>query len=349
MLYQLSTPERAWCVSEPSRPRLMDVVRQRLRVRHYSHRTEEAYCAWIRRYLRFHRGRHPRAMGEAEINVFLSWLAVERRVSPSTQNQALSALLFLYRHVLDQPLPRIADIIRARRPKRLPVVLTRDETRRLLAAMDGPPAVVARLLYGTGMRLLEGLRLRIQDLDFGQKLIVVRDGKGRKDRVTMLPSSLVPELQAQLAVAKATHCGDLEAGFGSVVLPYALARKYCGAEREWAWQWVFPATTRYRDRQTGDAVRHHLHESVVQKAVRAARVEAKIGKPASSHTLRHSFATHLLEDGYDIRTIQELLGHRDVKTTMVYTHVLNSTGGRGVISPLDSFPSGVDPEPPGRT
>jgi integron integrase len=290
----------------------------------------------VKRFVLFHGKRHPREMGATEVSAFLSHLAVAGRVSASTQNQALAALVFLYRQVLDAPAPllELDDLVRARVPSRLPVVLTPDETRALLARLEGESRLVAALLYGAGLRLLEGLRLRVKDLELERGEIVVRDGKGRKDRVTMLPRSLAAELRAQIARARALHAADLEAGFGAVALPDALARKYPDAAREWGWQWVFPASRRFREAESGTERRHHLHETVVQRAVKRAVRAAGIAKPASCHTLRHSFATHLLASGYDIRTVQELLGHRDVRTTMIYTHVLNR-GGRGVRSPLD--------------
>ena len=322
---------------EARAPRLLDVVRTALRARHYSPRTEDAYVGWIRRFILFHGRRHPREMGDVEINTFLSHLAVEGHVAASTQNQALAALLFLYREALGLEVPWLECLVRARRPARLPVVLSRDEVRRLLTGVRGTPSLVCRLLYGTGMRLLEGLQLRVKDLDFERNEIVVRNGKGGKDRHTMLPVSLRAAIKEHLAKVQARHAADLAAGAGSVRLPGALALKYPNAGREWPWQWVFPATTVWKDETTGTLMRHHLHESAVQKAVRAAALQAGLSKPVGCHTLRHSFATHLLEDGYDIRTIQELLGHKDVSTTMIYTHVLNRAGGRGVRSPVDGL------------
>jgi integron integrase len=291
--------------------------------------------AWIRRFILFNGKRHPQDMGEVEINTFLSHLATERNVAASTQNQALAALLFLYGQVLGLDVPWLECLVRARKPARLPVVLSRDEVRRLLARVRGAPNLVCRLLYGTGMRLLEGLSLRIKDVDFERNEIIVREGKGGRDRHTVLPASLREPLGEHLARVRALHAADLAGGAGSVRLPGALAVKYPNAAREWPWQWVFPARTVWRDEASGALMRHHLHESAVQKAVRAAGLQAGLAKPVGCHTLRHSFATHLLEDGYDIRTIQELLGHRDVSTTMIYTHVLNRAGGRGVQSPAD--------------
>jgi integron integrase len=319
----------------PSRPpRLFDRVRAAARVRHYSRRTESAYLAWIRRFIFFHGKRHPAEMGAPEITKFLSSLAVEANVAASTQNQALSALLFLYRDVLEQDLPWLDDVVRAKRPARLPVVLTRDEVRTLLLQMHGVPRLMAMLLYGAGLRLLECAHLRVKDVDFARNQLVVRSGKGDKDRVTMLPAVVKAELTRHLEAVKQQHEMDLRHGAGWVELPSALARKYPNAGREWAWQWVFPATRIYVERATGQRRRHHLHESVLQRAVREALMKAAIPKRASCHTFRHSFATHLLEDGHDIRTVQELLGHRDVNTTMIYTHVLNR-GPAGVQSPAD--------------
>ncbi len=321
--------------SEAQHPRLLDRVRAALRARHYSLRTEQAYVGWIRRFIVFHGMRHPRDMRDVEINAFLSHLATEANVAASTQNQALAALLFLYQDVLGMRVPWLECLVRARKPERLPVVLSRDEVRRLLTCVQGTPNLVCRLLYGTGMRLLEGLRLRVKDLDFERNEIIVREGKGDKDRHTVLPASLRAPLEEHLARVRALHEADLAAGAGSVRLPGALALKYPNAPREWPWQWVFPARNLWRDEVTGELMRYHLHESAVQKAVRAATVQAGLTKPVGCHTLRHSFATHLLEDGYDIRTIQELLGHKDVSTTMIYTHVLNQAGGRGIRSPVD--------------
>ena len=320
----------------PSPPRkLLDQVRDRLRALHYSLRTEDAYVFWIRRYILFHGKRHPRELGGPDAEAFLTALAVERRVSASTQNQALAALLFLYREVLQAQLPWLDGITRAKRPARLPVVLTREEAQAVLALVSGTEALVLRLLYGTGLRLLEGLRLRVKDVEFARREILVREGKGNKDRVTMLPLSLAAELRAQVDAALLLHRQDLAEGFGAVHLPEALARKYPGAAREPGWQYVFPAERRAIDPLSGVERRHHLFEQRVQRAMKAAVRSAGIHKPASPHTLRHSFATHLIEAGYDIRTVQELLGHKDVTTTQIYTHVLNR-GGRGVLSPLDA-------------
>jgi integron integrase len=319
----------------PKAPRLLDRVRAAVRARHYSQRTEQAYVAWIRRYILFHGKRHPSEMGARELTEYLSALAVEGNVAASTQNQALSALLFLYREVLRQDLPWLDDVVRARRPGRLPVVLTREEVRAVLRQLRGTPRLMAILMYGSGLRLLECARLRVKDVDFGRHQIVVRTGKGDKDRVTTLPAVITADLTQHLELVKKQHDLDLRHGAGWVELPWALARKYPNAGREWAWQWVFPATRIYVDRETGERRRHHLHESVVQRAVKDAVRHAGIPKRATCHTLRHSFATHLLEDDRDIRTVQELLGHRDVSTTMIYTHVLNR-GPAGVRSPADS-------------
>jgi len=313
---------------------LMNEVRSALRARHYSRRTEQAYCLWVRRFIRFHGLRHPVGLGEPEINAFLTYLAREAHVSASTQTQALSALLFLYRHVLGRPVGDLGDVIRARRPRRLPVVLTRDEAMAVLTRLDGDVRLMAGLMYGAGLRLSECLRLRVQDIDFERCEIVVRDGKGGKDRVTMLPQSLSPALKAHLRAVKQLHQRDLAAGWGRVELPDALERKYPKAPWEWRWQWVFPQRGRWHDKATGVQGRHHVHETVVQRAVKEAVRSSGVVKRAGCHTLRHSFATHLLEAGYDIRTIQELLGHKDVRTTMMYTHVLNR-GGLGVRSPVD--------------
>ncbi len=294
-----------------------------LRVRHYSRRTERAYVGWIRRYVLFHGKRHPAEMGAQEVSRFLSWLAVEGRVSASTQNQALAALLFLYGPVLGVELPWLDELARAACSPRLPVVLSRDEVRAVLLAMHGIPRLMGVLLYGAGLRLLECARLRIKDVDFSANQIVVRSGKGDRDRVTLLPGVARSALERHLEQVRAQHARDLAAGAGWVELPHALSRKYPNAGREWPWQWVFPATRTYVEPTTGQRRRHHRHETVVQRAAHRAVREAGLTKAASCHTFRHSFATHLLGDGYDIRTVQELLGHRDVRTTMIYTHVLN--------------------------
>jgi integron integrase len=323
--------------AEAPKPRLLDRVRNALRTRHYSRRTEEAYVAWIRRYILFHGKRHPMEMGAPEMTRFLSALAVHANVAASTQNQALSALLFLYREVLDLDVPWLDDIVRAKRPIRLPVVLTREEVGAVLQPLDGLPRLMAYLLYGAGLRVLECCRLRVQDVDFTRSEIVVRGGKGDKDRVTVLPATVKAALAHHLEDVREQHQRDLANGAGWVELPTALMRKYPNAGREWVWQWVFPATRLYIDRVTRQRRRHHLHESVLQRVVKSAVRQAGIAKRGTPHTLRHSFATHMLEDGYDIRTVQELLGHRDVTTTQIYTHVLNR-GPSGVRSPADRMP-----------
>jgi integron integrase len=315
---------------------LLQEVRNALRVRHYSRRTEEAYVGWIRRFIRFHDRKHPRQMGEAEVAAFLTSLAVDRQVSASTQNQALAAILFLYRHVLGQDIGWIDGIVRAKRPRRLPVVLTREEVRRVLACMRGVHRMVACLLYGSGLRLLEALRLRVKDVDLERNEIRVRSAKGGRDRVTMIPSFIKPSLTRHLMLMKQRHEIDLAEGAGFVELPSALRRKYPSASRDWCWQWVFPAKRRYVDRETGETRRHHLHESAVQRAFKRAVRQAGICKRATCHSLRDSFATHLLERGHNLRTVQELLGHRDVRTTTIYTHVLNR-GPLAIQSPLDSL------------
>jgi integron integrase len=319
-----------------AKPKLLDQVRQAIRTRHYSVKTEEAYIGWIKRFIFFHNKRHPAEMGETEIAQFLSSLATDRRVSASTQNQALNALLFLYNHVLEKKIGLIEGVVRAKRSRRLPVVLTKDEVKTILKNLESPPWLMAMLLYGAGLRLMECCRLRIKDLDFTRNQIVIRAGKGDKDRYTMLPSAVQGPLRRHIEHVKRQHGEDLRLGLGRVALPNALERKYPNAASEWGWQWVFPATSHYTDRISGEKRRHHLHESVLQRAFREARLKAAIPKPATCHSLRHSFATHLLENGYDIRTVQELLGHKDVATTMIYTHVLNR-GGRGVCSPADAL------------
>jgi len=315
---------------------LMSQMHSALRSRHYSRRTEQAYCLWVRRFVRFHGIRHPAHMAEPEVNAFLTHLAVDEQVSASTQTQALSALLFLYRHVIGREVGELTDLIRARKPKRLPVVLTRDEVKAVLGELDGDKRLMASLMYGAGLRLMECLRLRVLDLELTRGEIVVRDGKGGKDRITMLPLSVKPSLDSQLAAARSVHQRDLADGWGRVALPDALARKYPNAPADWGWQWVFPQQRRWKNLQTGEQGRHHVHESIIQRAMKEAVGRAGIVKHATCHTLRHSFATHLLEAGYDIRTIQELLGHKDVRTTMIYTHVLNR-GGQGVRSPIDGL------------
>ncbi len=314
--------------------RLMDRVRSEIRVRHYSIRTAEAYTSWIRRYIQFHR-RHPCDLDGDDLNRFLTHLAVEGRVAVSTQRQALSAILFLYRHVLKTKLDWLDDVVRARQPRRLPTVLSRDEVTAVLSHLQGTAQLVVLLLYGTGMRILECLRLRVQDVDFDLGHINIRNPKGGRDRVTMLPDSTRDRLSEHLINVRALHNQDLDQGCGSVYLPHALERKYPHADRDWKWQYVFPAGSRGTDPRSGIERRHHLHESVIRKAIYAAARKTGIAKKVSCHTFRHSFATHLLMAGYDIRTIQELLGHKDVKTTMIYTHILGNSGGRGVTSPAD--------------
>jgi integron integrase len=316
--------------------RLLDQLRERIRYRHYSLSTERSYAYWVRAFIRFHGLRHPQEMGVREVEAFLSHLANQREASASTHKQALAALLFLYRHVLDQELPWMQEIGRPQTPVRLPTVLSCDEVERLLGAMTGVPGLVARLLYGTGMRKMECLRLRVKDLDFDRRLIVVREGKGGKDRITMLPQALAPALREQLAYARSLWAADRAVARLGVELPGALARKYPRAGESWGWFWVFPADHESIDPRTHIRRRHHLFEQSVQRAIKRAAVTARIFKPVGAHTLRHSFATHLLERGQDIRTIQELLGHAHVDTTMIYTHVLNRGAG-GVVSPLDSL------------
>jgi integron integrase len=314
--------------------KLLDEVRDLMRLRHYSIRTERCYCDWIARFIRFHGKRHPREMAEAEVTAFLTHLARDENVAASTQNQALSALLFLYKEVLKLEIGWLDGVERATKPKRLPVVLGRDEVHKIFIHLHGMPRLMAGLLYGSGLRLMECVRLRVKDVDFGYARITVRDGKGAKDRVTMLPVNLAAGLQRHLKKVEAQHEEDLEAGFGAVFLPEALGRKYPNAARQWAWQWFFPSSRISFDPRSGERRRHHVDESVLQVAVKNAVRTSGIAKPATCHTLRHSFATHLLENGYDIRTVQELLGHKDVSTTMIYTHVLNKPG-LGVKSPLD--------------
>jgi integron integrase len=309
-------------------------VRDKLRVKHYSIRTEQAYSDWIKRYIFFHDKRHPQDMGAQDIEAFLTHLAVVGKVSASTQNQAKSALLFLYREVLEMQLPWLDKVTQAKAPKRLPVVLTVSEVQAVLSHLSGTHALIASLLYGTGMRLMEVMRLRVKDVEFSRREIVVREGKGFKDRVTMLPEAVMAPLKAHLVNVKTVHDEDVTQGFGEVYLPFALDKKYPNAGREWAWQYVFPSKNLSVDPRSGKTRRHHLDEKGRQRAMKQAVRDAGLTKPATPHTLRHSFATHLLQSGYDIRTVQELLGHSDVATTMIYTHVLNR-GGRGVASPLD--------------
>jgi len=318
-----------------SKPRLIDQARNVMRLHHYSVRTEDAYIQWIKKFIFFHNKRHPKEMGEKEIRSYLTHLAVDKHVAASTQNQALSAILFLYKRVLELELDWIDDVVRAKKPKRLPVVLTKSEVTNILNAMTGTNALVAKLLYGTGMRLMEALRLRVQDVDFEQFQIMVRSGKGNKDRITTLPESLVEQLKEQIEKARVIHANDLAEGFGRVYLPFALDRKYPRAGIEFGWQYCFPSMNRSTNPLNGKVGRHHLNEKNIGRAIKNAARYVGTLKRVSSHTMRHSFATHLIENGYDIRTVQELLGHKDVSTTMIYTHVLNK-GGRGVRSPLDA-------------
>ena len=317
-----------------SQPRLLDRVREEIRLRHYSIRTEKSYINWITRFILFHDKQHPENMGAEQISSFLSYLAVRQNVAASTQNQALNSLIFLYQQVLNIELPEIEGMVRAKKPKKLPLVLSRDEVSRVIAALPDSYWLMGALLYGSGLRLMECLRLRIQDIDFDYNQILVRSGKGNKDRRSMLPQKTVEPLKRQVKYVLQLHQRDLKNGFGDVYLPTALAKKYPQAGREAGWQYLFPADKISKDPRSGRERRHHLHESVLQGQVKKAVRTAGLNKPASCHTLRHSFATHLLEDGYDIRTVQELLGHTDIRTTMIYTHVL-SRGGQGVRSPLD--------------
>jgi integron integrase len=319
--------------NEGAKSPFLNRVREVIRTRHYSIRTEQSYVHWVKRFILFHGKRHPNELGETEVAAFLTHLAINRQVSPSTQNQALNALVFLYRHVLDRPLGDILDAVRAKRPERLPVILTRAEVRQLFAHLDGPHWLPACLLYGSGLRLMECLRLRVKDLDFDHRAITVRCGKGGKDRIVTLPDPCIEPLKQQLALVRQVHSKDLQDGFGAVWLPHALARKYPRAASEFAWQYLFPASKRSVDPRSGVTRRHHLDESCLQRAIKLAVRKAGITRPASCHTLRHCFATHLLERGMDIRTVQEQLGHKDIRTTQMYTHVLRR-GGNAVISPL---------------
>lgn len=320
--------------NQPAKPKLLDQLRDRIRLKHYSRRTEDVYLDWAKRYILYHNKTHPQEMGKLEIEDFLTYLARDRKVSASTQNQAKAALLFLYKEVLDIKLPWLGEVEQAKKPQKMPVVLTEEEVQALLAKLPDSWLLVGRLLYGTGLRLLEGLRLRVQDLDFSANQLLVREGKGGKDRVTMLPQKLQLPLKDHLLRVKQLHDQDLAAGYGEVWLPEGVARKYPAAGKEWIWQYVFPSIKLSVDPRSGATRRHHLDEKGLQRAIRQAGVDAGLTKHVTPHTLRHSFATHLLQAGYDIRTVQELLGHKDVQTTMIYTHVLNK-GGRGVTSPLD--------------
>ncbi len=318
------------------KPRLLDQVRAAIRARHYSRRTEKSYIGWIRRYILYQKKRHPIEMGEKEVGEYLTYLATSRRVSASTQTQALSALLFLYRHVLDKELGELKGVVRAKPTRRLPVVLSPEEVYRLMRELDGTNRLLAMLLYGSGMRLMECMRLRVKDIDFAMNQIVVRAGKGNKDRVTILPGVIREELRGRIDAVRRLHERDVSAGAGWVELPMAIEHKWPTAAREIGWQWVFPASRTYVDSSTGRRRRHHIHESVLQRAIKEASRRARIDKPVSCHALRHTFATDLLEHGYDIRTVQELLGHTDVSTTMIYTHVLKR-GAAGVRSPADGL------------
>ena len=314
--------------------RLLDLVREQIRLRHYSIRTEQAYVSWIKRYILFHDKKHPKDMDKAEIEAYLTYLAKDLNVSSSTQNQAFNALLFLYNQVLHKSLDDKINAIRAKKPRRLPTVMTNEEAMKVVKGLSGSNKLMAKLLYGSGLRLMECLRLRVKDIDFGMNQIMVRDGKGKIDRVTLLPKSAKLKLIEHLERVKTVHENDLSQGYGKVYLPYALSRKYPNTNRDWGWQYVFPSKSLSKDPRTGEIRRHHIHENSLQKAVKKAVRLARIIKPVSCHTFRHSFATHLLEDGYDIRTVQELLGHKDVSTTMIYTHVLKK-GGKAVRSPID--------------
>lgn len=326
-----------------NQPKLLDQVRCHIRTLHYSIRTEQAYVDWIRRFILFHNKRHPAGMGKSELEAFLTHLAVDRHVSASTQSQARAALLFLYQKVLKQDVEWLKDVVAAKQAQHMPTVLTIDEVRALLTRLEGEAWLIASLLYGSGLRILEACRLRVLDLDFSTRQLIVRNGKGAKDRITMIPDSLTEPLWSHLELMRLQHQRDSEQGGGDVYLPFALDHKYPNAAKEWKWQYVFPAGRLSRDPRSGAMRRHHIEEQRIQRAVRKAAMDAQIHKKVTPHTLRHSFATHLLMGGYDIRTIQELLGHKDVRTTMIYTHVLNR-GGRGVISPLDhSAPSACSP------
>ena len=315
--------------------KLLDQVRDVLRTKHYSYRTEQTYIEWIKRFILFHGKRHPKDMGAQEVQAYITYLATERNIASSTQNQALSAIAFLYKHVLQKDLALAMDLVRPSRPERVPTVLSHQEAMAVLDKMTGVTQLMAKLLYGSGLRITECLRLRVKDLDFGNHQLIVRDGKGEKDRATILPGSLYEDLQAHLQIVKAIHQRDIKEGFGETFLPYALERKYPNALKEFSWQYVFPASVRSVDPLSKRTKRHHLDATVLQRAIRQAAQLAGINKPVTPHTFRHSFATHLLQNGYDIRTVQELLGHKDVKTTMIYTHVLQR-GGLAVKSPLDS-------------
>ncbi len=325
-------------MSNPDDKKIMNQVREVMRVKHYSIHTERTYCDWIKRYIHFHKmkSRTDLEDGEKKIEAFLTWLAVERCVAPSTQNQALNALVFLYKTVLKLPLRDKIDAVRARKKENIPVVLTREEVRNIIRGMEGTPQIVVKLLYGCGLRISEAIRLRVKDVDYSMKHLVVRSGKGNKDRVTTFPETMIPILENHLSKVKTWHANDLIEGLGEVYLPYALSRKYPHAGKEWQWQYIFPARRRSKDPRSGKIRRHHLDPSAVNKAIKASVRQLNVNNNVSAHTFRHSFATHLLERGTDIRTIQALLGHKDVSTTMIYTHVLHQ-GGHGVVSPLDDL------------
>ena len=318
------------------KPKLLTQLSQAMRSRHYSRKTEATYIHWIKRFIFFPHVRHPQEMAEPEINAFLTNLAVKEHVSSSTQNQALCAIIFLYKYVLGRKIGDLGEVIRARQSRHVPVVMTKDEVKAVVSQLSGDKKLMVSLMYGAGLRLMECLRLRVQDIDFSRNEITVRDGKGAKDRITMLPESLKEPLRQHLVKTKSVHESDIKDGWGYVLMPYALDRKYPNAPRDWRWQWVFPQEKRWKNTKTGEQGRHHVHETLLQKAVKEAVIKAGIPKHIGCHTFRHSFATHLLESGYDIRTIQELLGHKDVSTTMIYTHVL-SKGGHGVKSPFDGL------------
>ena len=315
--------------------KLLELVRQRIRLKGYSIRTEKTYAAWIRQFILFHEKRHPKDMGKAEIEAFLSHLVINRNVAPSTQNQAFNALLFLYDQVLEIKMPEDISAVRSKKPVRLPTVMTPEETQRVISAMRGTHKLMAEILYGCGLRVMECVRLRVKDVDFAMNQLVVRDGKGRKDRITVLPQKILEPMKAHLHYVQRLHQRDLREGYGRVFLPYALSRKYPAADKSWGWQYVFPSQKRSVDPRSGIKRRHHAHETGVRRALKQAARVVGIVKPITCHTLRHSFATDLLANGYDIRTVQDLLGHKDVSTTMIYTHVLNR-GGKGVVSPLDA-------------
>ncbi len=326
-------------MSNPKPTSLLDEIRRVMRLKHYSIHTERTYCDWIKQFIRFHRIVHKDELSvkaEAKVEGFLSYLAINRKVAPSTQNQAMNALVFLYKKVLDQPLEKRIDAIRSTKSRHIPVVLSHEEVKQILCLLEGVPQLIVKLLYGSGLRITEASRLRVQDIDFAYKQITVRSGKGEKDRVTTISAALIPLLQNHLSKVQLIHQKDLDDGFGTVYLPYALAKKYPHAEKDWGWQYVFPARSISVDPVSGIKRRHHIDQSLINKRIKAAVKKLGIQKRVSAHTFRHSFATHLLQRGTDIRTIQALLGHNDLETTMIYTHVLNQ-GGQGVVSPLDDL------------